>query len=95
MKLVISSLDNTKKKFNLYENIANIDRSKNFHGKIKYVDHHRSYSFIFVFYEECANLSIDGFGDFASCAYGKYKNNSLIIDHKIYFPHSLGIFIKH
>ena len=97
MKLVISSLDNTKKKFNLFENIANIDKSKNFKGKIKYVDHHESHiasSLYFSEYEECANLSIDGFGDFASCAYGKYKNNSLIIDHKIYFPHSLGIFYQ-
>ena len=97
MKLVISSLENTKKKFNLVESIENIDKSKNFHGKIKYIDHHESHiasSLYFSNYEECANLSIDGFGDFASCAYGQYKNNSLIIDQKIHFPHSLGIFYQ-
>ena len=40
------------------------------------------------------NLSIDGFGDFASCAYGVYKNNSLILDEQINFPHSLRIFYQ-
>ena len=40
------------------------------------------------------DLSIDGFGDFASCAWGMSKNLNLKIDNKIYFPHSLGIFYQ-
>ena len=97
LKIVVSSLKNTKKKLNLFKSIADIDKSNIFKGKIKFVDHHESHiasSLYFSEFEECANLSIDGFGDFASCAYGKYSNNVLKIDQKINFPHSLGIFYQ-
>lgn len=39
-------------------------------------------------------MSVDGFGDFASTAWGYGKNNDIKIDKKIYFPHSLGIFYQ-
>ena len=37
-------------------------------------------------------LSVDGFGDFASTAWGYGTNNTLGIDEQVIFPHSLGIF---
>ena len=96
-KIVLSSLINTKKKFDIRLMLSGIDQIKKFDGKIIYVDHHESHigsSLYFSKFSECANLSIDGFGDFASCAYGIYKNNKLTIDEKINFPHSLGIFYQ-
>ena len=39
-------------------------------------------------------MSIDGFGDFASTAWGYGNNTDIKIDNKIYFPHSLGIFYQ-
>ena len=39
-------------------------------------------------------MSVDGFGDFASTAWGFGENNQIIINKKIYFPHSLGIFYQ-
>tara|TARA_X000001036_G_C20689048_1_gene808740 strand:- start:1694 stop:3427 length:1734 start_codon:yes stop_codon:yes gene_type:complete len=97
LRIVISSLLNSKKKINLSKMILEIDKKNNFKGKIKYVDHHESHiasSLFFSNFNECANLSIDGFGDFASCAYGLYQKNHLNIDHKINFPHSLGIYYQ-
>ncbi len=97
LKIALFSLINSKKKINLSKILSDLDKKKKFKGKIKFIDHHESHiasSLFFSNYSECANLSIDGFGDFSSCAYGLYKNNKLKIDEKIYFPHSLGIFYQ-
>jgi carbamoyltransferase len=97
LKIALSSLINSKKKIDIKKTISNLDNNKVFKGKIKYIDHHESHiasSLFFSDFSECANLSIDGFGDFSSCAYGLYRNKNLKIDKKIYFPHSLGIFYQ-
>ena len=97
LRIVISSLLNSTKKIRLSKMIDNIDNEKVFKGKIVYTDHHEAHiasSLFFSNYEESANLSIDGFGDFASCAYGIYKSNKLKIDYKVNFPHSLGIYYQ-
>ena len=97
LKIALFSLINSKKKINLSKILSDLDKKNKFKGKIKFIDHHESHiasSLFFSNYSECANLSIDGFGDFSSCAYGLYKNNKLQIDEKIYFPHSLGIFYQ-
>ncbi len=97
IKIAFNSLLNTKKKLNLSKLISEIDSKEKFRGKIEFVDHHEAHiasSLYFSNFLECANLSIDGFGDFASCAYGIYKSNKLKIDNKVNFPHSLGIFYQ-
>jgi predicted NodU family carbamoyl transferase len=38
--------------------------------------------------------SVDGFGDFASAAWGFGNERSLTLDGRILFPHSLGIFYQ-
>ena len=91
------SLINSKKKINLKKYIDSIDIQNKFRGKLKYIDHHASHiasSLYFSKFSNCANISVDGFGDFASCAWGIYENEKLEIEKKIYFPHSLGIFYQ-
>jgi carbamoyltransferase len=39
-------------------------------------------------------VSVDGFGDFASAAWGSGHGNSLSLDGRVLFPHSLGIFYQ-
>jgi carbamoyltransferase len=45
-------------------------------------------------FDESANISIDGFGDFVSLSIGSFSNNKIKIDKKIFFPHSLGLFYE-
>src|SRR4029079_10710767 len=45
-------------------------------------------------FEEAACLSVDGFGDFASTAFGLGHANGIEIQDRVYFPHSLGIFFS-
>ena len=97
LNLAFKSVQNIKKKLSIKKNILEIDKKFFFKGKIKYIDHHESHiasSLYFSKFEECVNLSIDGFGDFASCAWGVFEKNKLTIDKRIHFPHSLGIFYQ-
>ena len=95
--IAFSSISNSRKKLNLKNYISKIDSKKKFNGSIKYIDHHESHiasSLFFNNFNECVNLSIDGFGDFVSCAWGHSTENNIKLDKKIYFPHSLGIFYQ-
>src|SRR5262249_17321015 len=55
---------------------------------------HLSSAFHVSPFEEAVILSMDGFGDFASAAWGTGHSTDLKIDGRVYFPHSLGIFYQ-
>jgi carbamoyltransferase len=95
--LIFQSLFNTKVKLSIKDSLNLIDKNNFFKGDIKYFDHHLSHlasSFYCSPFKKSVNLSVDGFGDFASCSWGSAINNVLKIDNKIFFPHSLGIFYQ-
>ena len=97
-KLAFKSISNIKKKVSLKKLISqNFDPENSFKGKIRYVDHHISHilsSSSYSGFEKSVNLSIDGFGDFASAAWGTSEQNKISIDSKVFFPHSMGIFYQ-
>ncbi len=95
--IAFQSIRNTKSKISLKKQILKIDPINRFKGKIKFIDHHESHIASSMFscgYKESVNLSLDGFGDFASCAWGLSYQDNFKLDNKIYFPHSLGIFYQ-
>ena len=97
LKLGLNSIKNIKKKLNLKDNFKKYLEIDNFNNKIDYVDHHESHiasSYYYSNFDEAVNLSIDGFGDFVSCAWGSSTNKKHNIDDRVYFPHSLGIFYQ-
>ncbi|WP_440915375.1 carbamoyltransferase family protein [Candidatus Pelagibacter sp.] len=97
LPVAFGSIKNSTKKLKIKDYIEKIDNENKFFGEIKFINHHESHiasSLFFNEFKECVNLSVDGFGDFASCAWGFSKNKKLNIDNKIYFPHSLGIFYQ-
>tara|TARA_B110000503_G_C7153609_1_gene416272 strand:- start:344 stop:2089 length:1746 start_codon:yes stop_codon:yes gene_type:complete len=58
------------------------------------IEHHKAHIASAYFestYDKSVNLSVDGFGDFASVAWGLGNQEKISIDRKILFPHSLGI----
>ena len=61
------------------------------------IEHHKSHiasAFFESKFDKSVNLSVDGFGDFASVAWGLGDKEKINIDHKILFPNSLGIFYE-
>lgn len=68
-----------------------------FKGDIENIEHHYAHlssAYHVSPFDKACVLSVDGFGDFASTAWGFGENNQIIINKKIYFPHSLGIFYQ-
>src|SRR6267154_6233326 len=62
-----------------------------FHAIEHHLAHMASASCLSPF-PETVCVSVDGFGDFASTAWGITRKGRVNIDGRIYFPHSLGIF---
>lgn len=68
-----------------------------FQGKVHFVEHHLAHlaSAYLVSPFDCATaVSVDGFGDFASAAWGVGKASQVAVEQEVYFPHSLGIFYQ-
>ncbi|WP_439532566.1 carbamoyltransferase family protein [Polymorphobacter sp.] len=68
-----------------------------FAGRVHPVEHHLAHlssAFHVSPFEEASVVSVDGFGDFASAAWGHGHGSKIDIDDKVYFPHSLGIFYE-
>lgn len=65
--------------------------------KIHRVEHHlchMSSCYSVSPFKQAVVVSVDGFGDFASAAWGVGHGRQIQIDQKVYFPHSLGLFYQ-
>ena len=68
-----------------------------FNGKIEYVEHHLAHlasAYNVSPYQQASIISVDGFGDFASAAWGYGDNGVIDLQQRVYFPHSMGIFYQ-
>jgi carbamoyltransferase len=68
---------------------------KEIKAEVHHVEHHLAHlasAYLVSGFNEAACISIDGFGDFASTAFGVGQGSDVKIDNRVYFPHSLGIF---
>src|SRR5260370_21727153 len=68
-----------------------------FAGTIEHVEHHLAHlasAFYPSPFREAAVVSVDGFGAFASSAWGCGHETSLSLDGRVLFPHSLGVFYQ-
>jgi carbamoyltransferase len=68
-----------------------------FMGRVHRVNHHLAHlasAFLVSPFQEAVCVSVDGFGDFASAAWGLGRGNDLRLDGQVRYPHSLGIFYQ-
>lgn len=66
-------------------------------AQIHAVEHHLAHlssAFHVSPFEDACVASVDGFGDFASAAWGVGRGKQIDIDERVFFPHSLGIFYQ-
>ena len=92
---IAQRIKNKSQRVNLKDLFIKYFPDEKFTGKFHFIEHHKSHlssAFYASNFKESVVLSVDGFGDFASSAWGLGFNNNLSIDEKIYFPDSLGIF---
>jgi carbamoyltransferase len=70
---------------------------EHFCGEFHAVEHHLAHlssTFYVSPFQEAAIVSVDGFGDFASAAWGMGRDTEISIAGRVAFPHSLGIFYQ-
>lgn len=95
--LILDRLKNQNKKMGVEAELQRAFADSAFKGKVVRVEHHLAHlasAFLVGPFKSSVCLSIDGFGDFASCAYGMGRGNKIEVDGKVWFPHSLGIFYQ-
>ncbi|MFN9546472.1 MAG: carbamoyltransferase [Cyanobacteriota bacterium] len=86
---------NKKERSNLRQQLRTSFPDQIFSGQIHYVEHHRSHlasAFYASPFVDASIISVDGFGDFASAAWGFGNSSNLDVYDHIFFPHSLGAF---
>ena len=87
VKRVLKKID-VKKKL-----LKNFKLNKNV--KFHYIEHHLAHIASAYYpsgFKKANGLSIDGSGDFVTCAIAECDENKIKIKKKTFFPHSLGIF---
>ena len=97
LRTIQSRAKNSMKISNLKREIA--DRLgfdvKNIKAKVQFVEHHRAHmasAFLVSPFDECAILSVDGFGDFTSTMRATGRGNKMKVIDSVSYPHSLGVF---
>ena len=92
--LIIDRFKNQTKYKNINEIIKKEFPYNKFKGEIINVEHHNAHlasSFYLSPFEKSCLISVDGFGDFTSTAWGFGNNLDIDVNERVFFPHSLGI----
>jgi len=97
LSLIGDRLRNRGKRENTPQLLAQDFPRQSFRGAFHNVEHHLAHlssAFHVSPFEEAVVLSVDGFGDFASTAWGVGRGRDIKIEARAYFPHSLGVFYQ-
>lgn len=95
--LIMDRLKNAKERRSIEAELAAAFPDQEFNGQVKHIEHHLAHlssAFHVSPYEEAIVVSVDGFGDFASASWGVGRGKDIIVDDKVYYPHSLGLFYQ-
>jgi carbamoyltransferase len=95
--LIVDRLRNRTSRDGLPEYLARDFPDSLFKGSIDHVEHHLAHlssAFHVSPFAEAVVVSVDGFGDFASGAWGVGRGTDIKVDGRVLFPHSLGVFYQ-
>jgi carbamoyltransferase len=97
LKIILDRVKNKRQRASIESELEELFPNQSFSGKVAYVEHHEAHlssAFHVSPFKQAVVVSVDGFGDFASGAWGVGRGNEIDIDERVYFPHSLGIFYQ-
>jgi carbamoyltransferase len=97
MAFVLDRMRNRKERTGAPELLEQVFPGERFRGAFHAVEHHLAHlssAFHVSPFDEAFALSVDGFGDFASAAWGLGRGSDIKITTRVHFPHSLGIFYQ-
>ncbi len=94
---VLKRLRNRGDRADVAGNLAHDLPEQEFRGTVHAVEHHLCHlasAFLVSPFEKAVAVSVDGFGDFSSAAWGLGQGGKLDVDGRVFFPHSLGVFYE-
>jgi carbamoyltransferase len=97
LKMLLDRFENKRKRLGIKDHLAKEFPNYQFKGSIHSVEHHLAHlssAYHTSPFNEAVVLSVDGFGDFASTAWGIGRDIKINLEERINFPHSLGIFYQ-
>jgi carbamoyltransferase len=97
LSLVLDRIRNKRERAGVDEELTHAFPGSELHAKVHQVEHHMAHlasAYLVSPFADATVVSVDGFGDFASAAWGVGRGAEIAIDDKVYFPHSLGIFYQ-
>jgi len=96
-QLIADRLKNQRKRLSVEDELNSLFRGQRFAGQIHRIEHHLSHlasAFDCSPFERATVVSVDGFGDFASGAWGVADQSGIQIRGRALYPHSLGAFYQ-
>jgi carbamoyltransferase len=96
-RLVWNRWKNRRTRSNVASLLTQSAPGRAFGGPVHAVEHHAAHlssAFHVSPFKRAVALSIDGFGDFTSAAWGVGEGTNIQVHGRVYFPHSLGIFYE-
>jgi carbamoyltransferase len=95
--LILERLRNRSRRADIPALLRQLPQGERFRGRVEPVEHHlcHLYSAHYVSpFTESTVVSVDGFGDFSSAAWGRGQGGEIAVEGRVYFPHSLGVFYE-
>jgi carbamoyltransferase len=96
-RLVLDRLRNARKRASVPEELERAFPGQPLRANILRVEHHLAHlasCYSVSPFQRAVAISVDGFGDFASAAWGLGEGQQLHVTGRVHFPHSLGIFYQ-
>ncbi len=97
MGLIADRLRNQAKRRSIEVELEAAFPNQAFKGVVRGIEHHLAHlasAFLVSPFREASVASIDGFGDFASAAWGVGRDTDIEVEGRVWFPHSLGVFYQ-
>ncbi|MFM8536236.1 MAG: carbamoyltransferase [Acidimicrobiia bacterium] len=94
---VLKRLRARRERTDIAGNLKTALPEQEYRGAVHAVEHHLCHlasAFLVSPYDRAVAVSVDGFGDFSSAAWGLGDGGEIAVDGRVYFPHSLGVFYE-
>jgi len=95
--MVLDKIKTKKQRAGVEDELLSVFENDPFNGKVHHIEHHLSHlasAHLVSPFENSVAISVDGFGDFSSAAWGVCYGQTMSVDKRVFFPHSLGIFYQ-
>ncbi len=94
-RFLMQKLRNKQERAGVEDELRRLFPNSGSGAKVHFVEHHLAHlssAFHCSPFDEAVAVSVDGFGDFASGAWGIGRGSDVSVDGRVFFPHSLGAF---